>query len=430
MDYRQTIAWLYEQLPMYQRIGKAAYKADLKNTEAILLALGNPERKITAIHIAGTNGKGSVSHMIASILQEAGYKTGLYTSPHLKDFRERVKLNGDPIPENKVVEFISKNKDTFLNISSSFFEMTVGLAFDYFAEEEVDYAVIETGLGGRLDSTNLCQPILSIITNIGIDHCAFLGNTVQEIASEKAGIIKNKIPVIVGKHQALTDAVFITKANESNAPIQFAEDVIDLRQYQTEDNSNKLFDVWLNNKSYINSLKSPLNGNYQHENICTAIASIETLIENNQLDISIDNIISGMENVIQNTGFFGRWQKLSSNPLTICDTGHNIDGMKSIVRQLGEMKYKQLHFVLGMVSDKDIFEILTILPKNATYYFCKPDIPRGMNEEELAQAGFKAGINGLSYNSVTQAFRSAINNAGNNDLIFIGGSTFVVAEVI
>jgi len=430
MNYRETINWLFEQLPMYQRVGKAAYKADLKNTEAILAALGNPEKSVTAIHIAGTNGKGSVSHMLASILQESGYKVGLYTSPHLKDFRERIKINGKSIPEDKVVEFIENHKETFLNISSSFFEMTVGMAFNYFAEEKVDFAVIETGLGGRLDSTNLCKPILSIITNIGLDHCAFLGNTVQEIAAEKAGIIKNNIPVIIGKHQVLTDNVFKSAANHNNTSLIFAEDIIDLRKFNTDDETHRFFDVWLNNDSYIKGLKSPLNGYYQHENICTSIASIETLIKNNHLDINRENIIDGMEGVIHNTGFYGRWQKLSSNPITICDTGHNIDGVKSIVSQLGEMKFNHLHFVLGMVNDKDIFEILTILPKNATYYFAKPDIPRGMNEEELAQAGFKAGLNGKSYNSVTQALNSAKNNAGANDLIFIGGSTFVVAEVI
>lgn len=430
MDYRETITWLFEQLPMYQRVGKAAYKADLNNTIAILDSVGNPQKKLTAIHIAGTNGKGSVSHMIASVLQEAGFKTGLYTSPHLKDFRERIKINGESIPEHKVVQFIDKYQSTFEKIQSSFFEMTVGMAFDYFANEEVDYAIIETGLGGRLDSTNLCEPILSIITNISKDHSAFLGNTVQEIAGEKAGIIKPSIPVVIGKHQQQTDDVFIDKAKQESSPILFADDILDLRQFQSDDNHSQSFDVWLKNELIISGLKSPLQGNYQEENLSTALASLIFLKNELGIKLEFDEVASGMENVVRNTGFFGRWQILGSNPTTICDTGHNVDGVKAIVSQLREMNYNQLHFVLGMVSDKDIFEILNILPKNATYYFCKPDIPRGLNEEELAKEGFKAGLNGLSYNSVTQALRSAKNNAGINDLIFIGGSTFVVAEVI
>lgn len=430
MDYKETISWMFSQLPMYQRVGQAAYKADLKNTVAILAALGNPEKGIKAIHIAGTNGKGSVSHMIASVLQEAGYKTGLYTSPHLKDFRERIKINGQLIPENKVIDFVESHKDTFEQISSSFFEMTVGMAFDYFAKEKVDYAVIETGLGGRLDSTNLCNPIISIITNIGIDHTAFLGNTIEEIASEKAGIIKSETQVVIGKHQTKTDSTFIKKASELNAPIVFAEDIMELRPFQSDDENFQTYDVWYKNIEYINSLKSPLIGNYQKENICTALASIELLRDKIELNIGIDNIIAGMENVINNTGFYGRWQKIGKNPTTICDTGHNIDGIKSIIEQLGDLKYNHLHFVLGMVNDKDIFGILTMFPKNATYYFCKPDIPRGLDEEILAESGFKAGLVGLTYNSVNQALHSAKNNAGVNDLIFVGGSTFVVAEVI
>jgi len=430
MDYKETISWLYQQLPMYQRVGKAAYKADLKNTEAILAALGNPEHKVKAIHVAGTNGKGSVSHLISSILQEAGFRTGLYTSPHLIDFRERIKINGEIIPEDEVVKFVESNKDTFTSISSSFFEMTVGMAFDYFAKKNVDFAVIETGLGGRLDSTNLCNPIISIITNIGIDHTAFLGNTVEKIAIEKAGIIKSGVQVVIGKHQMKTDDVFISKAHECQAPLAFAEDVLELRSFESEDGSFHTYDVWYNNMPYIDNLKSPLTGNYQEENICTALASVELLRENAVLEISKDHIVSGVENVIGNTGFYGRWQTISRNPLIICDTGHNIDGIKAIVRQLSEMRFNNLHFILGMVSDKDIFEILTLLPNNATYYYCRPDIPRGLNEDILQEQAFKAGLAGKSYNSVTQALHSAKNNAGLNDLIFVGGSTFVVAEVI
>lgn len=433
MDYKETISWLFNQLPMYQRIGKSAYKADLSNTVAILNALGNPEKKIRAIHIAGTNGKGSVSHIIASVLQEAGYKTGLYTSPHLKDFRERIKINGQLIPEEKVVDFVVANKDTFTNIKSSFFEMTVGMAFDYFANEEVDLAVIETGLGGRLDSTNLCKPVISIITNIGIDHTIFLGDSLEKIAIEKAGIIKPNIPVVVGKHQREVDKVFEQTCSNLQSPLIFANDDMELRYFQSrpgQDENSRAMDVWYNNQNIITGLKSPLMGNYQKENICTALRSVELLKENNIIDVSNSEISDGVENVISNTGFYGRWQELHTNPVTICDTGHNIDGIKAIVKQLSELNFNHLHFVIGMVSDKDVFSILNILPKNATYYFCKPNIPRGMDSEELAESGFKAGLNGKSYNSVMQAYHSAKNNAGTNDLVFIGGSTYVVAEVI
>ncbi len=433
MDYKETTSWLFDQLPMFQRVGKAAYKADLNNTIAILDALGNPEKRIRAIHIAGTNGKGSVSHIIASILQEAGYKTGLYTSPHLKDFRERIKINGQLIQEDKVVDFVQANMNTFVKIKPSFFEMTVGMAFDYFADENVDFAVIETGLGGRLDSTNLCIPIISIITNIGIDHTVFLGDSLEKIAYEKAGIIKPNIPVVVGKHQGGIDKVFEQKCSDLQSPLFIAEDDMELRPFQSRsdwDDDTRTMDVWYKNKNIIAGLKSPLLGNYQTENICTALRSIELLKENSIIDVSNNEISDGIENIINNTGFYGRWQTLGTNPVTICDTAHNIDGIKAVILQLSELNFNHLHFVLGMVSDKDIFSILNILPKNATYYFCKPDIPRGMDADELAESGFKAGLNGKSYNSVMQALHSAKNNAGINDLVFIGGSTFVVAEVI
>lgn len=430
MDYKETISWLFDQLPMFQRVGKAAYKADLKNTVLLLKALGNPEKQIKAIHIAGTNGKGSVAHIIASILQEAGYKIGLYTSPHLKDFRERVKINGQLIPEESVTRFVKTNKKSFVTIKSSFFEMTVGLAFKYFADEKVDFAVIETGLGGRLDSTNLCNPIISIITNIGIDHTMFLGDSLEKIAPEKAGIIKSSIPVIVGKHQIETDKIFELTCSRLKSPLFFAEDDMELRIFQSEDEDIQTMDVWYKNQKTITGLRSPLIGNYQEENICTALRSIELLKENQIVKVSSNEITEGVGNIISNTGFYGRWQKLSTNPITICDTGHNIDGIKAVIKQLEELTYMHLHFVLGLVKDKDVFSILTLLPNNATYYFCKPDIPRGMDEDELAKAGFKAGLNGKSYNSVTQAYYSARNNAGVNDLVFIGGSTFVVSEVI
>jgi len=430
MDYNETISWLFTQLPMYQRVGKAAYKADLNNTIAILDALGNPERRIRAIHIAGTNGKGSVSHIIASILQEAGYKIGLYTSPHLKDFRERIKINGQLIPEGNVVDFVANNKRTFETINSSFFEMTVGMAFDYFATEEVDFAVIETGLGGRLDSTNLCMPVISIITNIGIDHTAFLGNTKEAIAAEKAGIIKAGIPVVVGRRQTETTTIFEQVSLKLSSPLFFAEDDMSLRSFLSDEKDVQSMDVWYKNDNIIEKLNSPLIGEYQKENICTALRSLELLVENKIVNVSNTDIVGGVEGVVNNTGFFGRWQLLGSNPVTICDTGHNIDGITSVVKQLGNQNYDNLHFVLGMVNDKDISGILNLLPENATYYFCKPDIPRGLDAEELAEQAKAVGLVGLSYSSVLRAYNSAQNNAGLNDLVFVGGSTFVVAEVV
>jgi dihydrofolate synthase / folylpolyglutamate synthase len=430
MDYKQTTEWLFNQLPMYQRLGKAAYKADLSNTVKILAGIGNPENSFKAIHIAGTNGKGSVSHIIASVLQEAGYKIGLYTSPHLKDFRERIKVNGELISEEHVVKFVNSYRELFTDISSSFFEMTVGMAFDFFAKQKVDFAVVETGLGGRLDSTNLCKPIITIITNIGIDHTTFLGDTTQKIAWEKAGIIKKNIPVVIGKHQHDTDIVFTQKADEIGSQLIFAEDILELRQFQSDLQDYQLFDVWYKNELIIDELKSPLLGHYQKENLCTAIYSVKQLSDNSSIALKTEHIRHGIENVVENTGITGRWQKISNNPTTIADTGHNIDGIKAIITQISSLSFNQLHFVLGMVNDKDIFSILNILPKNATYYFCKPSIPRGLEEDRLAELGFKAGLNGKPYTSVKQALYSARNNSGVNDMIFIGGSTFVVAEVI
>ncbi|MBL6944160.1 MAG: bifunctional folylpolyglutamate synthase/dihydrofolate synthase, partial [Bacteroidales bacterium] len=352
------------------------------------------------------------------------------TSPHLKDFRERIKINGQLIPEDEVIRFVKANKDTFTSIESSFFEMTVGMAFDYFAKQKVDFAVIETGLGGRLDSTNLCHPVISIITNIGIDHTEFLGDSLKKIAIEKAGIIKAGIPVIVGKHDSQVDEVFEQTCSRLKSPLYFAEDDLELREFLSEDDNTLTMDVWYKNNDIITGLKSSLLGNYQKENIRTALRSIELLKENNIIEVSNYQVTVGVENTINNTGFYGRWQKLSNNPVTICDTAHNVDGIKAIVNQLGELTFNHLHFVIGMVKDKDAFGILTLLPNNATYYFCKPDIPRGIDSLELAELGFKAGLNGKSYNSVMQAYHSAKNNAGFNDLVFIGGSTFVVAEVI
>ena len=430
MDYKQTLEWLFSQLPMYQRVGQAAYKADLNNTIILLEQLGNPQDTFKAIHVAGTNGKGSVCHIVASILQEAGYKTGLYTSPHLKDFRERIKINGEMIVEEQVVSFVSEHKETFKSIKPSFFEMTVGMAFDHFATEKVDFAVLETGMGGRLDSTNVSNPIVTVITNIGYDHMQFLGDTIEEIATEKAGIVKENIPLVVGKTQQGAEEVFKKVTAAKQVPLIFADQHIELRAIQTRENDCLIYDVWKEHQLFLEKLTSPLLGKYQSGNIATALQTIEVLNKNIGLEIEESAIRDGIANVIINTHLLGRWQILGNNPLTICDTGHNPEGIKAVVDQIAETKFEHLHFVFGMVDDKNPESILYLLPKNATYYFCKPDIPRGMNPEMLKENAFKAGMRGDHYSSVKQALNTAINNAGANDLVFIGGSTFVVAEVV
>lgn len=430
MDYKQTLDWLFSQLPVFQRVGKAAYKANLDNTIQLLEFLGNPQEKFKAIHVAGTNGKGSVSHIIASVLQEAGYKTGLYTSPHLKDFRERIKIDGGMISEEKVVGFVESNKKQFEHIKPSFFEMTVGMAFDHFAKEKVDFAVLETGMGGRLDSTNMSKPVISIITNIGYDHMQFLGETIEQIATEKAGIIKQHVDLVVGKTQSGAKEVFQKIASEKKSTITFADEHFDLREIQTRENNRLVYDVWKDLQMYLEKLESPLLGKYQAGNIATSLQAIEVLINNNEVEIDADTIRAGIGDIIENTGLQGRWQIIATNPLTICDTGHNPDGIKAVVEQIAETQFDNLHFVFGMVDDKNPESILYLLPNNATYYFCKPDIPRGMDAEVLKQHAFKAALRGESYSSVKHAYNSAINNAGVNDLVFIGGSTFVVAELV
>lgn len=402
MNYQETLDWLFSQLPMYQRSGAAAYKADIGNIVEACERLNNPHQQFKSIHIAGTNGKGSTSHMLASILQEAGYKTGLYTSPHLKDFRERIRINGVMIPEKEVVDFVTHHKDWFAEIGMSFFEMTVAMAFNFFAKEKVDIAIIETGLGGRLDSTNILSPELSIITNIGFDHTALLGNSLEKIAFEKAGIIKKNTPVIIGRKQTETSGVFQQKAEIENAPLFYANPCL---------------------------LPSDLKGNYQKENIATAVSSVYQL---RQMDwnISEGNIKNGLQNTIRNTGLLGRWQALSESPLTICDTGHNEDGINNILTQIQETPHKQLHFVFGTVNDKNTSHILTLLPKNATYYFCEANIPRALPKEELAKLAQKQHLKGETYASVREALTAAKSLSTSSDLIFIGGSTFVVAEVL
>lgn len=431
MNYQQTLDYLYSQLPMFQRIGSAAYKDNLDNTIAICKLLGNPENKFKSIHVGGTNGKGSTSHLLASVLQSAGYKTGLYTSPHLKDFRERIKINGKMIPQQYVVNFVEKYKKNFEQIAPSFFEMTVGLAFDYFVNQQVDIAVIEVGLGGRLDSTNVITPEVSIITNISFDHTALLGNTLEKIASEKAGIIKPGIPVVIGETQAETQNIFIEKVKNSNASLVFADQHYKPANVHPITNGQLLLamDIQTTSGFIYKDIQTELPGLYQQKNIPTVIAATELLI---QKGYKIDEkfLRLGIRNVVKNTGLLGRWQILSTQPLVIADTGHNEAGIKEVLNQISQTPHKQLHFVLGMVNDKDISTILSLLPKNARYYFCKSSIPRALSAEELAKQAVTAGLNGEICGTVENALFIAKKNAQLNDLVFVGGSTFTVAEVV
>lgn len=427
--YSDIIQFLFSQLPAFQRIGAAAYKADLNNTLQLSKLLDFPERKFKTIHIAGTNGKGSTSHMLASVFQEAGFKTGLYTSPHLKDFRERIRINGKMIEEGDVIKFVTDYSKDFIPIKPSFFEITVAMAFDYFAKNKVDIAIIETGMGGRLDSTNIIQPLLSIITNIGFDHVMFLGNTLKQIAFEKAGIIKTKTPVVIGEYHEETFAVFQKKAIEMEAPIYFADKEFDITNpFLNLKESEITMDVSCKNNVIYKNLKSDLFGNYQFKNIITVIQSLKLIKD--EFGLCEKYIRSGLANVKTNTGLQGRWQILSHSPLTICDTGHNVDGLKMVLEQIEHTPHSQLHFVIGMVNDKDVSGILALLPKNARYYFCKADIPRGLPAEELANAAIKLNLVGEVYPSVTHAMKAAQLKAQSDDLVFVGGSTFVVAEVV
>ena len=428
MNYTDTLEWMYKQLPMYQRIGSAAYKADLNNTIALLNLLGNPQHNFKSVHVAGTNGKGSTSHMLASIFQEAGYKTGLYTSPHLRDFRERIRINGEMIPQDKVVEFIEKHQNEVEKMGLSFFEMTVGMAFDYFSNEQVDIAIVEVGMGGRLDSTNLITPEISVITNIGLDHVQFLGDTLEKIAGEKAGIIKNNIPVVIGETQSETHQVFEDKAAECHSPIYFADQIFDCDKIHIESMDKQEYDIWKNNDLYLEACDMPLMGNYQKKNLATVMCAADLLRDKFQLNE--EHLRDGIANVIRNTHLMGRWQILSHDPLAIADTGHNVDGIREVISQLAEMSYNKLHFVIGMVNDKDIDHVLQLLPHNCEYYFCKADIPRGLDANILAGKAFELGLRGKVYDSVRDAFQSAIHNASVDDVVFVGGSNFIVAEVV
>ncbi len=424
MNYPETLAWLFAQLPMYQRIGQAAYKNNLDNTLELDRCFNYPHRAFKSIHIAGTNGKGSVSHMLASILQEAGYKTGLYTSPHLKDFRERIRINGEMVPEAYVTRFVETNRELFERIRPSFFEMTVAMAFRYFADCGVEIAVIETGLGGRLDSTNIVQPELSIITNISLDHTALLGGTLPEIAREKAGVIKADTPVVVGTYDPAYDFVFMQKAAAYNAPLTFAS-----QQWSVERNQADRYDVTGVNGARYPDLACGLKGNYQRKNIPVVLEAAQ-ILQRKGFAVHERDIRAGLQQVIPNTGLLGRWQQLNERPLTVCDTGHNEDGIREIVAQLNSSAYRKLHMVFGMVNDKDISGVLSLLPTDAVYYFCKASIPRSLDENSLAEQAGRYGLQGNTYSTVAAAYAAARKQAYPEDMIYIGGSTFVVAEVV
>ncbi|RZJ70278.1 folylpolyglutamate synthase/dihydrofolate synthase family protein [Flavobacterium sp.] len=406
MTYQETVNWMFNQLPMYQTQGASAFRKDLDNTYLLADYLENPEKKLVCIHVAGTNGKGSTSHLLASVFQQAGYKTGLFTSPHLKDYRERIKIDGDAISEDYIIGFIQKHKSFFEANNLSFFEMSVGLAFQYFVEENVDIAIIETGLGGRLDSTNIVTPLVSVVTNIGFDHMTFLGTTLDSIASEKAGIIKPNVPVVIGETTAETKKVFQAKADETRSPIVFASETVS--------------ENW----------PSDLLGDYQVANKKTALAALRQIQKQQKFDISDENIKSGFLNVVKNTGLLGRWQQIQANPTVICDTAHNRHGLEIVMRQVLKQDFHKLHIVLGVVNDKDLLDILPVFPKSATYYFCKPNIPRGLDQDILKTEAEAFDLYGQAFRSVSEAYRTALENADSRDFIYVGGSTFVVAEIL
>lgn len=405
MNYQETLTYLFAQLPMFQRIGKAAYKADLSNTHALMDLTGHPERGLRCVHVAGTNGKGSTSHLLASVLQEAGYKVGLHTSPHLKDLRERFRINGEVITEREVIRFVEEYRAGFEPIQASFFEWGVALALWWFRDQKVDIAIVETGMGGRLDSTNVVTPDVSVITNIGWDHMDFLGTTLEVIAGEKAGIIKPGVPVVVGEAEGSVAKVFEQKARELGSPLTIVDQTMDL------------------------PYPSALAGSHQERNARTALSAIRSL-QQQGWRIEEEHIREGFAKVISNTGLLGRWQVLGEPPLTIADVAHNVDGIRVINEMLERLPYDQLHIVFGAVNDKDLARVLAELPSNATYYFCKADIPRGLDAAELAEQASAHGLGGMAYPSVHAAYQAATKAAAFNDLVLVTGSVFVVAEVV
>ncbi len=430
MTYQQVLDFLYSQLPMYQRIGSAAYKHDLDKTLELDRHFGHPHKRFKTIHIAGTNGKGSVAHSLASIFQQAGYKTGLYTSPHYLDFRERIKINGQKIPEDYVVNFVEQNLGYFKQLRPSFFEITVAMAFQYFADMNVDLAVIEVGMGGRLDSTNIITPMASVITNIGYDHMQFLGNTLTQIATEKAGIIKPNVPVILGPMQPWVSSVFLSKAQQLDSPVYLANHLYSVRNMQLNSQGKLSVDIYRSGKLIYPNLIFGLTGFYQRDNLPIILQTVDVIRQRTLFDVSEQDLRKGLENVVENTGIMGRWQILSKNPLIIADAGHNEDGIKAVVSQINHLNYKKLHFIFGMVNDKEPGRILRLLPQKAQYYFTQASVPRAMKSSLLAQEAANFGLKGNSYQTVDQAIGAALDQAAPSDLIFIGGSTFVVADAI
>lgn len=434
MTYQQALNYLFSQLPMFHRIGAPAYKANLYNTISLSEVTGFPFNNFRTIHVAGTNGKGSVSHMLASICQEAGLKTGLFTSPHLVDFRERMKVNGAMIPTDYIAFFVEKHLEDFDRIKPSFFEMTFILAMKWFEDMKVDIAIVEAGLGGRLDSTNVITPQLSVITNIGYDHMQFLGTTLRLIAGEKAGIIKPGVPVVIGESDAETDDVFTSKAHSAGCKIVFADKLIKTEITGTASSGNTLIRVSDNSsgESEYYTIESALTGDYQQKNAATVLAcmALPGVFDERTALPAREHVLTGIRKTVANTGLMGRWQILSQKPLTICDIGHNTHGIPWVVNQIRKQNYSKLHFVLGVVNDKDISGMLELLPQHATYYFCKADIPRGLDAMELKGVASDKGLNGDVYPSVASAYKAAAQSAEMNDMIFIGGSAFVVAEVI
>lgn len=430
MTYKETIDFLFSSLPMYQRVGDAAIKKDLTNIRELCTMLDDPHQSFISIHVAGTNGKGSTSHMLASVFQAAGLKVGLYTSPHYVDFRERIRINGEMMAKEDVISFVERYRADWEEIQPSFFEITVAMAFDHFRNEKVDIVIVETGLGGRLDSTNIITPLLSVITNIGYDHMQMLGNTLPEIAFEKAGIIKHQVPVVIGEWQEETAKVFIEKAATASAPISFASK--EFAVTETEGNhSSSRYHIRSVSKGIDEWFETDLAGPYQSKNVVTVL---ESCFAWNQFypekKLNIQSIHEGLKGVKRNTGMIGRWMVMHEMPLVIADAAHNIDGIQSIIKKLEEIDVNTKHFVLGFVSDKEIGKILSLFPKDGKYYWCKPDIPRGKNEMETMQDGLRNGLQGEAFSSVIEAYKSAFANAKSDDLIFIGGSSYVVGDFL
>jgi len=433
MNYPQTLAWLYAQLPMYQRVGAAGFKKGLGNTEALAAALGHPETKFRSVHVAGTNGKGSSSHLLAAVLQSAGYKVGLYTSPHLREFTERIRVNGQELAPDYLVQWVASHQNLFATIQPSFFEMCVALAFDYFAAEQVDVAVVEVGLGGRLDSTNIITPLVSLITNISYDHQAMLGNTLPEIAGEKAGIIKPGRPAVVSQTQPEVEAVFEQKARREGSPLLFADARYQARPTGGTTPENyamgaQALDLYREGQLYLAEVQLGLLGDYQRLNLPGVLATLDELRAQG-FAIPESAVRQGLREVTRLTGLRGRWSIIGHQPLVVADTGHNEAGLRLVLAQLARVPHRQLHLVIGTVNDKDVAKVLALLPRAATYYFCQADIPRALPAEELASQAAAAGLAGRAYGPVAAAVAAARAAAGPDDVVFIGGSTFVVAEV-